>query len=130
MKYLIRVRKNRIIITSSALQIQIAKTLNSHMTYSTFIHSSLVNPAKPNIAKESADSVDTVTMDVPLLTRLLELAREDITDDAELHRVLERIIAIKDVSVLTMDNYDEILGKLDQDETSAELESIKKLAGI
>lgn len=100
------------------------------MTYSTFIHSSLVNPAKPNIAKESTDPVDTVTMDVPLLTRLLELARENITDDAELHQMLERIIAVKDVPVLTMDNYDEILGKSDQDETSAELESIKKLAGI
>lgn len=99
------------------------------MTYSTFIHSSLVNPSKPKITAESADAADTITMDVPLLTRLLELAREDIQDDAELHHVLERIIALKNQPVLTMDHYDEIMGK-SKDPDTAELESIKKLAGI
>lgn len=102
------------------------------MTYSTFIHSSLVNPAKPKIsAKEAGDPIDTVTMDIPLLTRLLELSREDIKDDAELHHVLERILALKNEGTLTMQHYDEIAGgPAEKDADSVELESIKKLAGI
>ena len=95
------------------------------MSHSTFIHSGIVNPAKPNITvKESADAVDTVTLDIPLLTRILELAREDVKSDADLHFVITNILAIKNKGVLTMQDYDEILKKPDQ------LESIRKLAGI
>lgn len=101
------------------------------MTYSTFIHSSLVNPAKPKITSEAADPVDTITMDVPLLTRLLELAREDIKDDAELHQVLEKVISLKNAGTLTMQDYDKIVGKPEEkDADSVELEAIRKLAGI
>lgn len=102
------------------------------MTYSTFIHSGLVNPAKPKIVTaEAEDAIDTVTMDIPLLTRLLELSREDIKDDAGLHHVLERILALKNEGTLTMQHYDTIAGTpTKKDADSAELESIKKLAGI
>ena len=95
------------------------------MTYSTFIHSGIVNPAKLSISvKESQDSVDTVTLDIPLLTRILELAREDVKSDADLHFVITNILAIKNKGVLTMQDYDKILEKPDQ------LESIRKLAGL
>jgi hypothetical protein len=95
------------------------------MSHSTFIHSGIVNPAKPNITvKESEDSIDTVTLDIPLLTRILELAREDVKSDADLHILLTKIIEIKNKGVLTMQDYDAILQKPDQ------LESIRKLAGL
>jgi hypothetical protein len=56
--------------------------------------------------------VDTVTMDVPLLTRILELSREEVKSDADLHFVLERIIAAsKTTQVLTMRDYATIAGK-------------------
>jgi hypothetical protein len=97
--------------------------LNNHMTYSTLIHSGIVNP--PKMVKEAQDPVDTVTVDVPLLTRLLELAREDIKTDAELHFVLTRILELKNKGVLTMQDYEQITGP-----KPTELESIKKLAGI
>jgi hypothetical protein len=95
------------------------------MSHSTFIHSGIVNPAKPNITvNESADAVDTVTLDVPLLTRILELAREEVKSDEDLHLVITNILAIKNKGVLTMQDYDAILKKQDQ------LESIRKLAGL
>lgn len=57
----------------------------------------------------AADDVDTVTMDVPLLTRVMELCREDIKADEDLHWVLTALIAAsKDTDVLTMNDYDRI----------------------
>lgn len=94
------------------------------MTYSTFIHSGIVNPSKPNL-KEKKDSIDTITMDVPLLTRILELSRENVKNDAQLHDLLTNIISLKNKGTLTMNDYDEIIKQNDN-----ELESIKKLAGI
>jgi hypothetical protein len=100
------------------------------MTYSTLIHSSIVNPAKPNLVKENTtDSVDTVTLDVPLLTRILEVAREDLKTDEDLHNVVERLIQLTNKGPLTMADYDQIMGKK-VDSNQAELESILKLAGI
>ncbi len=57
-------------------------------------------------------AVDTITMDVPLLTRILELSREEVKSDADLHFVLTRIIAAsKTTDVLTMQDYVAISGK-------------------
>lgn len=99
------------------------------MNYSTLIHSGIVNPAKPKLTNESSDPQDTVTMDVPLLIRMFELMREDVKTDQDLHDVVERVLAMKNKGVLTMDDYNAILGK-QQDNNTQELESIKKLAGI
>lgn len=97
------------------------------MSYSTLLHSGIVNPAKPKLTKESANPVDIISMDVPFLTRILELAREDIKSDVELHQVLTKMIELKNQGPLTMDHYDNIVA---QKEPNSELESIKKLAGI
>jgi hypothetical protein len=93
------------------------------MNYSNLLHSGIVN--SPKMVKEAQDPVDTVTMDVPLLTRLLELSRENIKTDADLHFVLTRILELKNKGVLTMQDYEQITGP-----SNTELESIKKLAGI
>lgn len=94
------------------------------MSHSTFIHSGIVNP-KTTTVKEQEDSIDVITLDVPLLTRLLELSREDIKSDADLHDLLTRIIKMKNQGVLTMKDYDKIVK-----DSEDELNSIKKLAGI
>jgi hypothetical protein len=52
-----------------------------------------------------ADKKDTITLDIPLLIRVLELAREDIKTDMDLHRVVERLIDIRNKGTLTMDDY-------------------------
>jgi DNA polymerase III sliding clamp (beta) subunit (PCNA family) len=54
------------------------------------------------------DKQDSVTMDIPLLIRTLELAREDVKSDAELHHVVENLLKLKNKKVLTMDDYDYI----------------------
>lgn len=55
---------------------------------------------------ESIDKKDTVTMDIPLLIRMLELAREDVKSDAQLHKIVEKLIEIRNKGILTMDDYD------------------------
>jgi len=55
---------------------------------------------------EETDKKDTITFDIPLLIRVLELAREDVKSDMDLHRVVERLIDIRSRGTLTMDDYD------------------------
>jgi len=59
---------------------------------------------------EAEDKKDTITFNIPLMIRMLELAREDIKDDLELHRITERLIDIRKKGVLTMDDYNFIAG--------------------
>ena len=60
--------------------------------------------------KEEIDKKDTVVLDIPLLIRVLELAREDIKTDMDLHRVVERLIDIRKKGTLTMDDYNFVAG--------------------
>jgi hypothetical protein len=49
---------------------------------------------------------DVVVMNVPLLIRILELAREDINSDAELHLIAEKLTDIsKRANIATMSDY-------------------------
>lgn len=59
------------------------------------------------------DKVDTVTMDIPLLLRMLEFAREDAQEDMDLHDVAERMIALSKEGPLNMDDYDSIVGSVE-----------------
>ena len=66
---------------------------------------------KLDMVKEGTDGIDTVSVDVPLLIRLLEYAREDAQTDMELHHVAERMIALsQEDRTLTMDDYQTICG--------------------
>lgn len=61
---------------------------------------------------EVNDSIDSVRMDVPLLIRLLEYAKEDAETDMDLHNVADKLIEFsKEYDVLTMDQYDAIVGE-------------------
>lgn len=64
----------------------------------------------PAVAIEE-NPVDSVTVDIPLLIRLLEYAREDAKTDMDLHNVAERMIEMsKEGKTLSMDDYDAICG--------------------
>ena len=54
---------------------------------------------------EKADAKDTVTFDIPLLIRVLELTREKIKSDIDLHQMVERLIKIRNRGILTMQDY-------------------------
>jgi hypothetical protein len=63
-----------------------------------------------NEAKEE-DAVDTITMDVPLFIRMLEYAREDASQDMDLHDVTEKANKLgKERGILSMEDYEEIVG--------------------
>jgi hypothetical protein len=65
------------------------------------------------IIREESDTIDTITVDVPLLIRLLEYAREDAKTDMDLHDVTENLIRMsKSKDVLSMVDYDAIVKKL------------------
>jgi hypothetical protein len=52
---------------------------------------------------------DVVKLDVPLFIRLLELAREDVKQDADLHDIAEAVIRLSQEGVATMADYDQIV---------------------
>lgn len=75
----------------------------------------LATPQEPATMAEPTDEVDTVTLDIPLMIRLLEYAREDAQTDMDLHNVAEQLINLsKEVGTLSMDHYDAIVGNQQQ----------------
>jgi hypothetical protein len=61
----------------------------------------------------SNDPADTVTVDVPLLIRIMEYAKEDAKTDMDLHNVAEKLIGMsREGKTLTMDDYDAMVGDI------------------
>ena len=75
---------------------------------------------------------DVVKLDVPLFIRLLELAREDVKQDADLHDIAEAVIRLSQEGVATMADYDSIVAFMQKqgDTATEELNRIKQLGGI
>lgn len=66
----------------------------------------------PEVEVEMENEEDKITVDVPLLIRLLEYAREDSKDDLDLHNVATRMIGLSEKGeTLTMEHYAQIVGK-------------------
>jgi hypothetical protein len=64
--------------------------------------------------------MDIVKLDVPLFIRLLELAREDVKQDADLHDVAEAVIKLSQEGVATMADYETIVTFMQKQGSSAE----------
>lgn len=65
---------------------------------------------RPFKENQEMDPVDVITMDLPLFLRMLEFAREDASQDMDLHDVTERAnILTKEKDMLTMEDYNEIV---------------------
>lgn len=80
---------------------------------------------------------DKVTVDIPLLIRLLEYAREDAKTDMDLHNVAEKMISIsKEGQTLTMDDYDSICDGPEtevtenQSDDATQMEMMRKLINL
>lgn len=64
---------------------------------------------------QQGDAVDTITMDIPLFLRMLEFAREDASQDMDLHDVTEKAnLLTKDRGILSMNDYNEIVGAAEE----------------
>lgn len=62
------------------------------------------------ILTEDKNPIDTITMDVPLFIRLLELSREEIDNDMDLHKITEAVTKLsKSGNTITMNDYDQII---------------------
>lgn len=74
--------------------------------------------------------MDIVRMDVPLFIRLLELAREDIKNDADLHDIGEIVARASKHRTLTMAQYDMIVGFMKKQGNDDDVKDIKRLSGL
>jgi len=78
--------------------------------------------------------MDVIKLDVPTFLRLLELAREDVKDDADLHDIAEIVTKLSQQGVVTMSDYNDIVDFMKsqghQQEPEDELDRIRKLGGI
>ena len=58
------------------------------------------------------NGMDKITVDVPLMLRLMEYAREDELHDKDLHFVAEHLIRLMETNtLLTMKHYDAIVDR-------------------
>jgi hypothetical protein len=74
--------------------------------------------------------MDIIKIDVPTFLRLLELAREEIRNDADLHDMAEIVTRLSKKNVITMDDYRTIVNFIKSQGTEDELAQIRKLGGF
>lgn len=81
--------------------------------------------------------MDVIKINVPTFLRLLELVREDVKNDPDLHDITEIVTHLSQEDVITMKDYDSIvsymkrIGRDDEDGGyGSELDDIKRLGGI
>lgn len=68
-----------------------------------------VTDGHKQLHSEAVDKKDTITFDIPLLIRVLEFAREELKNDVNLHKMVERLIAMRGKGTLTMNQYGRIV---------------------
>jgi hypothetical protein len=75
--------------------------------------------------------MDTIKINVPAFIRLIELAREEVKNDADLHDMAEIVTKISQKEgVVTMDHYNTIVKYMKTQGTEDELDQIRKLGGF
>ena len=86
--------------------------------------------------------MDIIRINVPTFIRLLELAREEVKNDPDLHDIAEIATRLSQEGVISMDEYDSIVNFMksqgddekpesdDEDNKQDDLERIKKLGGM
>ena len=77
--------------------------------------------------------MDIIQLDVPLFIRLLELAREEVKQDVDLHDIAEAVIQLSQDGPVTMTDYDKIIAHMTQTkdhDIGEELARIKQLGGL
>lgn len=74
--------------------------------------------------------MDIIKVDVPTFLRLLELAREDVKQDADLHDIAEIVTKISDDHVVTMADYEDIVAFMKSQGKEDEVSTIRRLSGM
>lgn len=77
------------------------------------LHQGTRTSRKQSTKEEINNPTDTVTVDVPLLIRIMEYAKEDAKTDLDLHNAAEKLIALsQEGRTLTMDDYATMIGDI------------------
>jgi len=66
--------------------------------------------------------MDIVQLDVPLFIRLLELSREEIKQDADIHDLTQAVISLSKDGPVTMANYDQLVAFMQKQGKTADEE--------
>lgn len=74
--------------------------------------------------------MDLIKIDVPTFLRLLELAREDVKQDADLHDIAEIVTRISQNGPVTMKHYNDIVDFMKRQGQEDELNAIRRLGGV
>jgi len=75
------------------------------------LHQGTRTSRQQSTKEEINNPTDTVTVDVPLLIRIMEYAKEDAKTDLDLHNAAERLIELsQEGRTLTMDDYATMIG--------------------
>ncbi len=75
--------------------------------------------------------MDTIKINVPTFIRLIELAREEVKNDADLHDMTEIVVKLtQEEGVVTMDHYKTIVNYMKTQGNTDELAQIRKLGGF
>ncbi len=74
--------------------------------------------------------MDTIRIDVPTFLRLIELAREDIKNDPDLHDMAEIVAKISQDEIVTMKHYKDIVNFIKTQGETDELAQIRRLGGF
>lgn len=98
-------------VVSKIMEKMYPGSLTKHISQSQTPSKLLKNKAKQGALKRISeeDEIDTVKLDIPLLMRVLEYAKEDAKTDMDLHNVVTKMIAFnKEKEILSMEDYDAI----------------------
>ena len=74
--------------------------------------------------------MDEIRLDVPNFLRLLELSREDVKEDPDLHDIAEIVTRLSKDGTVTMAHYDKIVQFMKDQGGQDEVDDIKRLSGI
>jgi hypothetical protein len=85
-----------------------------------------VDTETTEMVEEIKNPTDRVTMDVPLLLRIMEYSKEDAKTDMDLHHVVEKLIELSSSGqTLNMNHYNDIMSSLSEAGGSEAEELIK-----
>lgn len=74
--------------------------------------------------------MDIIKIDVPTFLRLLELAREDVKQDPDLHDLAQKVVEISSDRVVTMADYNDIVKFMKDQGREDEVDTIRRLGGV
>ena len=74
--------------------------------------------------------MDIVRLDVPIFIKLMELARENLKTDEDIHDIAEIVTKLSSNDIVTMKQYPEIIQFAKEQGKEDELTTIRRLGGI